>query len=121
MASRDANNSTWYMLRYATDFTPRTPGPLDVATPQFVPPEAPTLFYDNARNVLELLPTKSVTELAPPPGMAVDLNGEIYLVDPSTGQLMVRRCDASQMPLLCEPGIVKSPAGLAMDRRGFLY
>jgi len=121
MASRDSNNATWYMLRYATDFTPRMPGPGDVAPPQMVPPEAPTLFYDASRHVLELLPVKSVTELAPPPGLAVDLDGQIYLVDPSTGHLLVRRCDGSQRPLLCEPGIVRTPGGLALDRRGFLY
>ena len=121
MASRDSNNATWYMLRYATDFSPRTPGPGDVAPPQMVPPEAPTLFYDASRHVLELLPVKSVTELAPPPGLAVDLDGQIYLVDPSTGHLLVRLCDGSQHPVLCEPGIVSSPGGLALDRRGFLY
>ncbi len=121
MASRDSNNATWYMLRYATDFTPRKPGPRDVAPPQMVPPEATTLFYDASRHVLELLPLKSVTELAPPPGLAVDLDGQIYLVDPSTGHLLVRLCDGSQHPVLCEPGIVRSPGGLALDRRGFLY
>jgi phage tail-like protein len=121
MAWTDSNNATWYMLRYATDFTPRTPAPGDVAPPQIVPPEAPTLFYDSSRYVLELVPVMSVAELTPPPGLAVDLDGQIYLVDPSTGHLLVRRCDGSQHPLLCEPGIVRTPGGLALDRRGYLY
>ena len=123
MAARDSNNATWYMLRYGADFAPRTPGPGDVAPPQFVPPEPepPTLFYDDSRQVLELVPLRAVTLLAPPPGLAVDVDGEIYLFEPSTGRLLVQRCDGSQRPLLCEPGIVHSPMGMALDRRGFLY
>jgi hypothetical protein len=58
MPARDANNATWYMLRYATDFAPRTAAPGDSAPPQFVPASAPTLVYDSSRNVLELLPVK---------------------------------------------------------------
>ncbi len=121
MPARDANNATWYMLRYATDFAPRTPSPGDPTPPQFVPASAPALFYDTSRNVLELLPVKPAQALAPLPGLAVDLDGEIYLVDPASLQLLRRFCDGTEVPLLCEPGILRAPAGLALDRRGFLY
>jgi DNA-binding beta-propeller fold protein YncE len=121
MRARDANNATWYMLRYATDFAPRTPSPGDPAPPQFVPASAPALFYDVNRSVLELLPVKPAQALAPLPGFAVDLDGEIYLVDPANLQPLRRFCDGAEAPLLCEPGILRAPAGLALDRRGFLY
>ena len=55
MPARNANNATWYMLRYATDFAPRVPAASDPAPPQFVPASDPALFYDDVRNVLELL------------------------------------------------------------------
>ena len=121
MSSTNSNNATWYILRYATDFAPRVPGPGDPAPPQLVPDNAPTLFYDDTRHVLELLPVKPDQELAPLPGLAIDLDGEVYLVDPATQQLLVRKCDGCEAPLLCEPGVLRSPAGLALDRRGFLY
>ena len=121
MPARDANNATWYMLRYATDFAPRTPAPGDPAPPQFVPTSAPTLVYDTSRNVLELLPVKPAQALAPLPGFAIDLSGEIYLVEPSTMELLRRYCDGTDAPLFCEPGILRAPSGLALDRRGFLY
>lgn len=121
MPSTNSNNATWYILRYATDFASRTPGPGDPAPPQFVPADAPALFYDDTRHVLELLPVKPPQELGLLPGLAVDLDGEIYRVAPVTGQLLVRRCDGSEKLLLCEPGVLCSPAGMALDRRGFLY
>ena len=46
MAARDANNATWYILRYASDFMPRAASASDPAPPQFVPPDAPALVYD---------------------------------------------------------------------------
>lgn len=121
MPATNSNNATWYILRYAADFTPRVPGPGDPAPPQFVPSDTPTLFYDDSRHVLELVPVKPVEELAPPRGMAVHPKGEVYRVDPATRQLVVRRCDGSEKPLLCEPGVLRSPVGLALDQRGFLY
>ncbi|HEY3857282.1 MAG TPA: phage tail protein [Verrucomicrobiae bacterium] len=121
MPATNSNNATWYILRYATDFAPRPVSPVDPAPPQFVPSSAPTLYYDDTRNVLELLPVKAAQELPPPPGLAIDIDGEIYRVVPSTQQLLVRRCNGCETPLLCEPGILRSPYGLALDRRGFLY
>jgi hypothetical protein len=121
MPARDANNATWYMLRYATDFAPRTPSSGDPSPPQFVPASVPALFYDDSRNVLELLPVKPAQELSPLPGFAVDLDGEIYRVDPASLVLLRRYCDGTEVSLLCEPGILGTPAGLALDRRGFLY
>jgi phage tail-like protein len=121
MQARDANNATWYMLRYATDFAPRPPSALDPAGPQFVPASAPALFYDDSRHVLELLPVKPAQALAALPGLAVDLSGELYRVDPASLLLLRRYCDGTEVRLLCEPGILRAPAGLALDRRGFLY
>jgi phage tail-like protein len=120
MAARDSNNATWYILRYATDFAPRVASPEDPAPPQFVPPGAPALVYDDSRHVLELMPGQPAQEVLPPPGLAIGLDGEVYRAEPD-GRLMICRCDGSETPLLCEPGILLRPAGLALDRRGFLY
>jgi phage tail-like protein len=121
MAARDANNATWYILRYASDFTPRATTPGDPAPPQFVPPDVPALIYDDSRHVLELMPAKPEQEVAPPPSLAVGVDGEVYRVDPADCRLLVRHCDGTEALLLCEPGIVRAPSGLALDRRGFLY
>lgn len=105
MVARDANDATWYVLRYAEDFAS-----LDTAT----------LLFDEARGVLELAPEAPAVRAEPPPGIAVDLSGEIYRVD-EDGRLVVVYCDGSIRELVCEPGIVAQPAGLALDRRGYLY
>lgn len=117
MASRDSNNSTWYVLRYERDFVPRVPAPEDPAAP-FLGDE---LFYDPGRHVLELLPDASGVLAEPLPGIAVDVNGEIYRSDPQTHEVMKRCCDGSESPLVCEHGVFARPAGLALDRRGLLY
>jgi phage tail-like protein len=116
MLARDANNATWYLLRYAMDFTPRAPKPLTDPVP---PQLDPTLFYDEQRHVLELLPKVPQQERQPLPGIAVDVDGEVYRTD--GGQVLVRRCDGSEVPLVCQPQVFARPAGLALDRRGFLY
>ena len=67
MTARDANNATWYILRYASDFTQRVATASDPTPPQFVPPDAPALVYDDSRHVLELMPAKPPQEVAPPP------------------------------------------------------
>lgn len=121
MPARNANNATWYILRYATDFAPRVSSAADPAPPQFVPPDPPPLVYDDLRHVLELMPATPPQEVPPPPGLAVGIEGEIYRVDPADRRLLQRRCDGSEVPLLCERGVVFAPAGLALDRRGFLY
>jgi phage tail-like protein len=121
MTASDANNATWYILRYAVDFSPRPASANDPAPPEFVPPDAPALVYDDSRHVLELMPAPPAQEASPPPGLVVGLEGEIYRVDGSGRNLLWRRCDGSEKRLLCEPGIVIAPAGLALDRRGFLY
>jgi phage tail-like protein len=118
MTATNADNVTWYVLRYPEDFGARAAtGPDD----PFAVELGPQLFYDEARNVLELLPEKPDAPVPPLPGLAVDVDGEIYRVDPATGRLLVRRCDGSEVPLVCEPGVFATPAGLALDRRGFLY
>ena len=57
----------------------------------------------------------------PLPGIAVDVNGEIYRSDPRTRAVIKRCCDGSESPLVCEHGVFARPAGLALDRRGLLY
>jgi hypothetical protein len=120
MFARDANNTTWYVLRYARDFVPPPPDP---SVPAWQVPvlEDAALFYDDARHVLELVPTSPLVEEEPLPGIAVDVDGEIYRVDPVTGKLVVRRCDGSECGLVCERDVLATPAGLALDRRGYLY
>jgi phage tail-like protein len=124
MPARDANDATWYVLRYAEDFSPR-PGADDRAP--FGEDSSPfhdgAVFYDPARHVLELVPEPlpAEQEIQPPPGLAVDINGEIYRVDPATHGLRRVRCDGSEVALPCEPHVFARPAGLALDRRGFLY
>lgn len=116
-ASRDANDATWYVLRYASDFQPRTDPTLD---PWVSPVLQPTLFYDGDRHVLELLPEKPADDAEPPPGLAIDIDGQVYRVDPVTGRILVR-CGATERELVCETGALGAAAGLALDRRGLLY
>jgi len=118
MFSRDANNATWYVLRYSRDFVATGADPM---APWKYPVLGPELFYDQARHVLELLPVKPETEAEPLPGIAVDIDGEIYRSDPQAGTIIVRRCDGSETELVCERDVFARPAGLALDRRGFLY
>lgn len=118
MYSRDANDATWYMLRYARDFDSRAA----VLPRDPVPPLLDRrLFYDDDRAVLELLPKPSSHEVQPLPGFAVDVDGTVYRVDPDTGELLARRCDGSERPVTCEPQVFADPRGLALDRRGLLY
>ena len=120
MPARDSNNATWYMLRYPSDFTPRTPDPdKDPSPPQL----DKTLFYDEARGVLELLPRALDKESAPPSAPAVDVGGEIYRAAVVEGrpQVVVRRCDGTEQPLVCDPFVFAGPRGMALDRRGYLY
>ncbi|HSB37015.1 MAG TPA: phage tail protein [Thermoanaerobaculia bacterium] len=116
-ATRDANDATWYALEYASDFLPKTDPTLD---PWVSPALDSSLFYDDERHVLELLPVKPATEAEPPPGLAIDVDGRVYGVDPS-GQRVLVRCGGSEKELICERGVLGSPAGLALDRRGLLY
>lgn len=123
MPSHDANDATWYVIRYAEDFAARADAPHDSMAPFGVPSSPylqPTLFFDEPRGVLELQPEASAVAAQPPDGIAVDVDGEVYRVD-DDGRLLVLRCDGSCAPLLCEPGVFAQPRGLALDRRGFLY
>jgi phage tail-like protein len=115
--SRDSNDATWYVLRYREDFTPRPPSQGDPSPPRL----DFTLQYDEAEGVLELLPEPGAEEAPPPPGACADPDGDLYLAAQAGGALRHRRCDGSEVPLPCEPGVLASPAGLALDRRGFLY
>ena len=122
MVCRDANDATWYVLRYPEDFS-AAGGPPDPQAP-FQQPSfpylAPSLLFDERRGVLELQPEPASFEADPPPGIALDVGGDVYRVDPS-GTLVVNPCEGSSHPLLGEPGILAQPAGLALDRRGFLF
>lgn len=123
MPSRDANDATWYVLRYAEDFRPRSGEPTGPNAP-FGLPSAPwlqaSLLYDELRGVLELQPQASPVAAEPVQGVAVDVDGDVYRVD-DDARLVVVRCDGSVAPLQCEPGVLAQPAGLALDRRGLLY
>jgi phage tail-like protein len=119
MHATNANNAKWFMLREPADFEPRTTnGAPDPSGPAF---EGDGLFFDDARHVLELAPTTPPIDQLPLPGWASMGAGEDYLVDPRDMRLLVRRCDGREEPLLCDPNLVRCPAGLALDRRGFLY
>jgi len=126
MPARDANDATWYVLRYDEDFL----APASVAGD----PDAPfavesypwledTLLYDPARHVLELLPEPLDPKHAatPPPGLAIDVTGVIYRVDPRTGALRIVHCDGSEQPFPCEPHVLARPAGIAIDARGWIW
>jgi phage tail-like protein len=123
MPAHDANNATWYVLRYAEDFTARAGTEPDPSAP-FEEPSSPylqpMLLFDERRGVLELQVEAPATAADPPPGMAIDPGGDVYRVD-DNGVLAVVHCDGSSAPLPCEPGILAQPAGLALDRRGYLY
>jgi phage tail-like protein len=116
--SRDANNATWYVLRYKEDF------PLRAALDgEPCPPGPPNLFYDERRNVVELLPEAlgPGERIEPLSGLAVDTEGDFYRTEAGTGRLLWRRCDGSEVDLVCEPRVLADPRGLALDRRGDLY
>ena len=117
MPTTNANNETWYMLRYASDFVPRPP-----SVPAWQSPMLDsTLLWDDGRHVLELRPVASPAEAQPPPGIAVDPDGDVYRSDAPTGCVTVTRCDGTTRSVVCERGTMVAPGGLALDRRGLLY
>lgn len=118
MRASNANNATWFMLRYPEQFTP----PPEGTEPHSSYPHRldAALFYDDARHVLELLPERPTDEAKLLPGLAVDADGEIYRVNRATGQILVV-CGEHERPLVCEPHVLAGPRGLALDRRGLLY
>ena len=114
---QDPNGAGWYGLRYARDFTGYGAGP--GIQPWQLPVLGPELLFDDSRHVLELRPSDAPGKRAPLPGLAVDVTGEIYTTD--ARGLLVRRCNGCESAVVCEPGVFIAPAGLALDRRGFLY
>ncbi|MEJ7812803.1 MAG: phage tail protein [Gemmatimonadaceae bacterium] len=117
MTARDANGGTWYMLRWGRDFAPR---PATATDP--VPPALDaSLFWDDDRATLELLPKPPARPIAPLPGLAVEPGGAVYRVAPESGTLLARDCDGTERPIPCESHVLARPAGLALDRRGLLY
>ncbi|MEO8681351.1 MAG: phage tail protein, partial [Vicinamibacterales bacterium] len=116
-ATRDANNGTWYVLQYATDFRPRSGTGI---RPWMSPVIDGSLFHDDSRHVLELLPKKPAVEREPWPGLAVDIDGRVYRVDAENGRVLVQ-CGGHTRELVCESGALGAAAGLALDRRGLLY
>jgi phage tail-like protein len=116
MPARDANDATWYVLRYPEDFRPRVAGPGDPSPPRL----EPTLHYDEGRGVLELVPGSPEDESEPAPGVVVDIDGDVYRVV-REGELVVVHCDGSEEPVACDPGVMAGPRGLALDGRGLLY
>src|SRR5690606_24737992 len=77
--------------------------------------------FDDGRRVLELLPLPARFEQQPPPGWAGTGLGEQYAIDPGTLRLTIKRCDGSIEPFPRDPCVVRCAAGLAIDRRGYLY
>ena len=123
MPAHDSNDATWYVLRYAEDFVARAGVFRDPSVP-FDDPTAPylepTLLFDERRSVLELQVEAPLDAVDPPPGIAVGPDGTIWCVA-GDGGLVTVACDGTRAPFVCEPGILAQPAGLALDRRGFLY
>jgi len=117
--ARDPNGSTFYVLRYPPDFGSGG-DPSDPFQADSVPYLAPSLFHDSERHVTELRPAEPRAEVRPPPGIAVEPNGNVFRVD-SHHRLVRRFCDSSEVPFPCEPGLLRRPAGLALNRRGWLY
>jgi phage tail-like protein len=117
LATRDANDTTWYVLEYTHDFVPRTGPGID---PWKLPVLDASLFYDKSRHVLELKPAQPPLPVDPLPGVAIDVDGQIYHVDIVTGRILVR-CGRVDRELVCERGAIASAAGMALDRRGLLY
>lgn len=125
MTAHDANEATWFVVRYEEDFLAPDPFAGDPSAPfaaDSYPWLADTLFYDRARHVLELLPKPVDPRRAvrPPPGLAVDVDGTIYRVDPRTGELRIVFCDGSDARFPCEPQVLARPAGIAIDARDFI-
>lgn len=125
MTAHDANEATWYVVRYEEDFLAPKPFAGDPNAPfaaDSYPWLSDTLFYDRARHVLELLPKPLDPRHAvrPPPGLAVDVDGTIYRVDPRTGELRIVFCDGSDARFPCEPQVLARPAGIAIDPRHFI-
>ena len=125
MTARDANDATWYVVRYDEDFLAPAAVAGDPNAP-FASDSYPwledTLYYDTGRHVLELLPEPLDARHAvrPPPGLAVGVTGIIYRVDPRTGVLHSVHCDGSEQRFPCEPQVLARPAGIAIDARGFI-
>lgn len=125
MVARDANEATWYVVRYEEDFLAPAAVAGDPGAPYLAdsyPWLADTLYYDTTRHVLELLPEPLDPHhiVKPPPGLAVDVDGTIYRVESRTGELHVVFCDGSERVFPCEPQVLAQPAGIAIDGRGFI-
>jgi phage tail-like protein len=117
MPAHDANNATWRMLRYPLDFESQgTSGPHDPLRPLL----DDSLVFDERRG-LELRPLPLAEEVQPVPGIAIDVNGEVYRSAKRPARIDVTRCDGSVEPLVCEKHVFAAPRGLALDRRGLLY
>jgi phage tail-like protein len=112
--ARDPNQATWLALRYREDVLPWS-GAAQPAGPRL----DASLGYDANAGVLELLPDRPRRMQRPMPGLAVQPDGEAYVADPRHGVLIVR-CDGSRTPLVCGHRWC-DVAGMALDRRGFLF
>lgn len=115
----DPNGSTFYVLRYPADFGSGG-DPAEPFSNESSPYLSSGLFHDAERHVTELRPADPRAEVKPPPGIAVEPGGDVFRVD-SAHRLVRRFCDGSEVPFPCEPGLLRRPAGLALDRRGWLY
>lgn len=122
MVARDANETTWYVLRYAEDYTPATPSnPNDPFATDSRPWVEDEILYDPDRGVLELTPQPNGREARLLPGLALTARERIVASDPQRGRIVVTDCDGTSRDLTCEPNVLAQPAGLAVDRRGYLY
>ena len=117
--ARDPNNATFYVLRYPADF-----GEGGTETDPFQSESSPflsgELFHDAERHVTELRPTDPRVEVRPLPGVAIEPGGDVFRIN-REGELVRRACDGTETLFPCELDFVRRPAGLALDRRGWLY
>ena len=124
MPARDANNATWYVLRYAEDFRARRRGAGSAAP--FAGAVARRTCSrrccsTNARGVLELQVRSARRRGRAAAGHRGRRRRRHLPRRRRPATLVVVRCDGSSAPLPCEPDVLAQPAGLALDRRGYLY
>lgn len=122
MVALNANNTTWYVLRYPEDYATRDPSdPRDPFGDPSIAYLDDDLYYDADRGALELVPRSPAAEAEPLPGLAVTASGVVLRSDPWNGRIITIECDGRERDLVCEPNVLAQPAGLAIDRRGYLY
>ena len=116
MNGRDPNGSGAIVLGTELDFLPRLT--LDKQPDPSGPAVGAGAAYSPDRGVLDLLQASTGRRQRRLTGHVVDADGASYLV--AEGRLVVEDCAGGRRPFPCEPGVLVEPAGMALDRRGFL-